>query len=26
VGAMRSFAEARMGVDQILCSRPDSLG
>jgi cyclopropane-fatty-acyl-phospholipid synthase len=25
VGAMRSFAEARMGVDQILCSRPDSL-
>lgn len=25
VGALRSFAEARMGVDQILCSRPEQL-
>ena len=25
VGALRSFAEGRMGVDQILCSRPESV-
>ncbi len=25
VGALRSFAEGRMGVEQILCSRPGRL-
>jgi cyclopropane-fatty-acyl-phospholipid synthase len=26
VGALRSFAERRMGVEQILCSRPEAVG